>query len=83
MFELEAREWLLQKPMTLLLLALAMRAAATDQFTPVVVSTLDPNTQAFRGTDGKQHVVYELVLTNANPTPATIQKIRSAGTNQA
>jgi hypothetical protein len=59
----------------LLLLTLAMRAVATDQFTPLVASTLNPSTAAFRGTDGKQHVVYELVLTNANPTPATIQRI--------
>ena len=59
----------------LLLLTIAARAAATDQFTPVTVSSLNRSTVAFQGTDGKQHVVYELILTNANPTPATIQRI--------
>jgi hypothetical protein len=53
----------------------ALATTAADQFTPVLVSTLTPKTGAFPGTDGKQHVVYELMLTNANPTPATLQKI--------
>jgi hypothetical protein len=48
---------------------------AADQFTPVLVTTLNRATGAFLGTDGKQHVVYELMLSNANPTPAVIQKI--------
>src|SRR3984893_7083458 len=61
--------------MTLLAFALAMGAVAADQFTPVIVSALNPSTEAFLATDGKHHVVYELVLINANPTPATIQKI--------
>jgi Peptidase family M23 len=46
-----------------------------DQFTPVLVSTLTPTNGVFRGTDGKQHVVYELEFLNANATPATLQKI--------
>jgi len=50
-------------------------AMAADQFTPVLVTTLNRATGAFLGTDGKQHVVYELMLSNANPTPAVIQKI--------
>jgi Peptidase family M23 len=49
--------------------------ADSDQFTPVIVSPLTAQTQPFLGTDEKQHVVYELVLANTNPTPATIQKI--------
>jgi murein DD-endopeptidase MepM/ murein hydrolase activator NlpD len=61
--------------MTLLAFALAMGAVAADQFTPVIVSALNPSTEAFLATDGKHHVVYELLLINANPTPATIQKI--------
>jgi Peptidase family M23 len=61
--------------MAFIALALATFAVAADQFTPVIVSVLNPSTEAFLGTDGKRHVVYELVLTNANPTPATIQKI--------
>jgi hypothetical protein len=67
----------------LLLLILAARAAATDQFTPVTMSALNPSTVAFQGTDGKQHVVYELVLTNANPTPATIQRIEVVESTRA
>jgi hypothetical protein len=41
----------------------------------VVASLLTAGVQPFPGTDGKQHVVYELVLTNANATPARLQKI--------
>lgn len=62
--------------LTALVSLLAMRAIpAADQFTPVLVSALDPHSAAFLGTDGKQHVVYELGLLNANPTPATLRKI--------
>jgi hypothetical protein len=46
-----------------------------DEFTPVVVSTLTPNAEPVLGSDGKQHVVYELVLTNTNVTTATLQKV--------
>jgi hypothetical protein len=28
----------------------------------------------FTGTDGRLHIVYELVLTNTNPTPATLKQ---------
>jgi hypothetical protein len=49
--------------------------AGEDQFTPLLASALIGNTQVFPGTDGRQHVVYELVMTNANATPATLQKI--------
>jgi len=48
---------------------------AADTFTPLVVSPLTTNTGIFLGTDGRLHVVYELVLTNANATPATMKKI--------
>jgi hypothetical protein len=59
-----------------LLLALVLRAMpATDQFTPVLVYTLNSGSAAFLGTDGKQHLVYELELVNANATPATLRKI--------
>ena len=46
-----------------------------DRFTPLIASPLMGNTQPFLGTDGRWHVVYELVLTNAMPTPATLQKL--------
>jgi hypothetical protein len=62
----------------LVALALALCAArgiTKDQFTPVILSPLMPSVRPFPGTDGRQHVVYELVLTNASPTPATLQKL--------
>lgn len=59
---------------TLSLFALAC-AAATDQLTPLVASPLMATMTPFLGTDGQQHFVYELVVTNTSPTPATLQKI--------
>jgi len=59
----------------LLLAATSIAWASSDQFTPVVVSPLTPGTKAFPGTDNRLHVVYELVLTNTNPTEATLQKV--------
>ena len=49
--------------------------ADMDQFTPVVASPLTSSTRAFLGTDGKYHLVYELVVTNSRPTPATLKTI--------
>ena len=46
-----------------------------DVFTPLVASTLTSEVHAFPATDHRQHFVYELVLTNANATPATLKKI--------
>jgi hypothetical protein len=63
--------------MALLVLPCA-RSAETpkiDEFTPVVASPLSSSTSAFPGTDGKQHVVYELLITNTLPTPATLNRI--------
>src|SRR6202162_5877373 len=63
----------------LLLLVISTLSAGAnstpDQFTPLVVSALTNNTRAFLGTDGRTHIVYELVLTNTSPTPATLKKI--------
>ena len=50
-------------------------SARTDQLTPLVASPLTANVRPFPGTDGRLHFVYELVLTDANPTPATLKKI--------
>ncbi len=47
----------------------------TDQFTPLVASALTTNARPFLGTDGRWHLVYELVLTNTSPTAATLKKI--------
>ena len=46
-----------------------------DQFTPVVVSPLTQTTESVLGTDGKYHVVYELLFTNTRPQPATLKKL--------
>lgn len=63
-------------PLVFVLLALVIRAMpATDEFTPVLVSALNSSSAAFVGTDGKYHLVYELELVNANPTPATLRRI--------
>jgi hypothetical protein len=43
-----------------------------DQYTPVVVSPLLPETQRVLGTDGQDHVVYELTFANARQAPATL-----------
>jgi Peptidase family M23 len=47
----------------------------SDVFTPLVASALATNVRPFHATDGRQHFVYELVLTNSNSTPATLKKI--------
>jgi hypothetical protein len=48
---------------------------STDQFTPVVVSPLLPETQRVLGTDGQDHVVYELVFANTSQATATLTKL--------
>jgi hypothetical protein len=70
---MHAERWLV--PLLVLVLPTAAKSPAKDQFTPLIVSTLTSGGQPFPGTDGKRHVVYELVLTNTNPTPATVKKI--------
>ncbi len=60
------------------LVAAALYAHAgvtSDQFTPLVGSALTSNTRPFPGTDGKIHLAYELVFTNASATPATLEKV--------
>lgn len=55
---------------------IALPARAQDRVTTLVASTLTHRTQAVPGTDGKLHVVYELVLTNTNVTTATVKTIQ-------
>jgi Peptidase family M23 len=50
-----------------------------DALTPVVALPLVPTTFAVQGTDGKQHFVYELMITNTGTAAATIQKIEVVG----
>lgn len=48
---------------------------STDQFTSVVVSPLLPTTKRVLGTDGQDHVVYELAFTNTSQATATLKKL--------
>jgi len=66
-------EWI---TLALLLIPLGGSARSkSDDWTPLVAQPLTSNSRAFPGTDGKWHIVYELVLTNANVTPATVKRI--------
>jgi murein DD-endopeptidase MepM/ murein hydrolase activator NlpD len=44
--------------------------------TPLLMRVLDPP-QPVKGTDGKYHLVYELVLTNSSPGTAKVESIRT------
>lgn len=59
----------------LVLILSSVRSKTSDQLTTLIASPLVATTQGFPGTDGKWHVVYELVLTNTSPTTAALQKI--------
>ena len=54
------------------------------RFTPLTASTLT-TPQAVTGTDGKLHLAYELLLTNAAATTVRIDRVEvlDAGTKQA
>jgi Peptidase family M23 len=61
-----------------ILLAALLSADANsrpDQLTPLVAAALTANTRPYVGTDARIHIDYELVLTDASPTPATLKKI--------
>ena len=61
---------------TIAVTSAAVEAGASgDVFTPVIASTLSPETHAVRGTDKAYHIIYELQLTNTRPLPATIRSI--------
>ena len=55
--------------------ATSRNVPADDQFTPLVISPLTPTTHAALGTDGQYHAVYEVVLSNTRPVPATLKNI--------
>ena len=44
-------------------------------YTAVTVEQLGAPTLPFKGSDGKYHVVYDLLLTNASLSPATLEKV--------
>ncbi|GGA72112.1 peptidase M23 [Edaphobacter acidisoli] len=50
-------------------------AQPQDVLTPVIASPLRPTAFAFQGTDHRQHLVYELTITNTGSAPATLQQI--------
>jgi murein DD-endopeptidase MepM/ murein hydrolase activator NlpD len=52
-----------------------LQALAEDMLTPVVASAMKPSTIAFRGTDNKLHLVYELEITNTGSATATLQGV--------
>jgi hypothetical protein len=52
-----------------------LQALAGDMLTPVVASAMKPSTSAFRGTDKKLHLVYELEITNTGSATATLQGV--------
>jgi Peptidase family M23 len=61
---------------TIAVTSTAVEAGASGEvFTPVIASTLSPETRAGRGTDNAYHIVYELQLTNTRSLPATIRGI--------
>src|SRR2546427_10568482 len=46
---------------------------AKDVFTAIVGTALGGPPSVVHGTDGRHHVVYELILTNTRAVPATVQ----------
>jgi murein DD-endopeptidase MepM/ murein hydrolase activator NlpD len=56
-------------------IASATASPSADVFTSLAVSAFTPRTFAFPGTDGHTHLVYELLLTNTNVTPATLESV--------
>ena len=54
-------------------------ACAEDVLTAVVAAPLVSSTLAVAGTDGKQHLVYELVITNTGTATATLETIEVVG----
>jgi hypothetical protein len=57
----------------------ASPAQSQDVLTPVIAVPLVSSTQAVVGTDGKQHLVYELVITNTGTPTATLETIEVVG----
>ena len=54
-------------------------AQSQDVLTPVIAAPLVSTTAAVVGTDGKQHLVYELVITNTGTATATLETIEVVG----
>jgi len=56
-------------------------AAPTDRFTPIVAEVRD-HPQPVRGSDGLQHVAYELLVVNRTTSTATIDRIQVLDRNR-
>jgi hypothetical protein len=56
----------------------AVEAAVVDEFSPLVISMVEPGPIPVRGTDGLYHLVYELQVQNASPRPASLVSIVSS-----
>lgn len=55
-----------------------VEAAVVDEFSPLVISMVEPGPIPVRGTDGLYHLVYELQVQNASPRPASLVSIVSS-----
>ena len=65
----------LRRALLVAAIASATASPSADVFTSLAVSAFTPRTFAFPGTDGRTHLVYELLLTNTNVTPATVESV--------
>ena len=74
-------QWITLAILLILLAGTTTVGSKSDDWTPLVAAPLTANSRAFPGTDGKWHIVYELVLTNANVTPATLKRIEVLDAN--
>jgi murein DD-endopeptidase MepM/ murein hydrolase activator NlpD len=55
-----------------------VEAAVVDEFSPLVISMVEPGPIPVRGTDGLYHLVYELQVQNASPRAASLVSIVSS-----
>jgi hypothetical protein len=62
-----------------LCLMAVLPAQPQDVVTSVIAAPLVASTEAVPGTDGKQHLVYELVITNTGTAMATLETIEVVG----
>ncbi len=53
----------------------AERLESGDRFTPLVATQVGPDPIPVRGTDGRDHLIYELSILNCSARPATITSI--------
>jgi hypothetical protein len=54
--------------------ATAVAAGAAEEYTPAILKVMSPPSW-FRGADGRDHLTYELEVTNAFPVPITVTDV--------